>query len=85
MMALVMKWMPSCREIAGMLAHDDLSTISWPKRLLVQMHLSMCTFCARFARQMKLIHRAFRERWSQKPTAEKLSAMRQRLLDRLSR
>lgn len=85
MMTLMMKWMPSCREIAGMLAHNDLGAISWPKRLLVRMHLSMCTFCARFARQMRLLEKAFRDRWAQKPSAEKLSAMRRRLLERLSR
>ena len=85
MMDLMMKWMPSCREVSGLMAHDDLDSVSLAKRLLIRMHLSMCSFCGRFARQMKLVEKGFRDRWSQKPTAEKLSAMRQRLLDRLSR
>jgi len=85
MMELMMKWMPSCREVSGLVAQDALSSVSGLKRLLIRMHLLMCSICGRFARQMKLVEKAFRERWTQKPNAQKLAEIRQRLLDRLSR
>jgi hypothetical protein len=85
MMELMMRWMPSCREVSGLVAQDALSSVSGFKRFLIRMHLSMCSICSQFAGQMKLLEKAFRERWKQGPNPEKLAAIRRRLLERLSR
>ena len=84
MMELMMKWMPSCREVSGLVAEDRLGSLPPLKRLFARMHLSMCSLCGRFARQLKLVEKAFGDRWKRKPNAEDLAAARQRLLKRLS-
>lgn len=85
MMEWMMKWMPSCREVSALVAQDRLETASWPKRFQIRAHLFMCALCSRFARQLRLAEKAFHDRWTRAPDPEKLSAARQRLLERLSR
>lgn len=75
--------LPSCREVSRCLAEGALETAPWHRRLLVRLHLSMCVHCSRFARQLQLIGRAWRERYAVPLSPERLEALKRRLLARL--
>lgn len=75
--------MPPCREVTDGLAAGELENAPWHKRLLIRMHLSMCAHCGRFARQLRLIGDALRERWSRQPPRERLEAIKRRVMARL--
>lgn len=74
--------LPTCREVSRCLAEGALETSPWHRRLLVRLHLSMCAHCSRFARQLRLLGRAWRERFSA-PPPERLEALKRRLQARL--
>jgi predicted anti-sigma-YlaC factor YlaD len=44
--------MISCKQVARLLTSDQLESQSWWKRMEVRMHLAMCGFCSRLARQI---------------------------------
>jgi hypothetical protein len=45
--------MISCRSVAELLTSDQLQCQSWWKRLEIRLHLAMCDFCSRLARQLE--------------------------------
>jgi len=45
--------MISCRNVARLLTSDQLQSQSWWKRMEVRLHLAMCDFCSRLARQLE--------------------------------
>jgi hypothetical protein len=45
--------MISCKGVAKLLSSDELPGQPWWKRAEVRLHLLMCKYCSRFARQMK--------------------------------
>lgn len=45
--------MISCKNVAKLLMSDQLQAQSWWKRMEVRLHLAMCRFCSRLARQME--------------------------------
>ena len=47
--------MPSCREIARMVASDELTDAGWVRRLSVRFHLLMCRHCTRYAAELRAI------------------------------
>jgi hypothetical protein len=44
--------MISCKNTAKLLTSDQLGSQSWWKRMEVRLHLAMCDFCSRLARQL---------------------------------
>jgi hypothetical protein len=52
--------MISCKNVAKLLMSDQLQAQSWWKRMEVRLHLAMCRFCSRLARQMEQLHSAAR-------------------------
>ena len=77
------RFMPPCREVTDRLAEGELENVSWRTRLLIAVHLSLCAHCSRFARQLELIGKALRERWSHQPIPERLEALKRRIMARL--
>ena len=59
--------MPSCKEVARLIASEELIDAGWPKRVLVRLHLLMCRDCLRYAAQLRAISAATRERWGTRP------------------
>jgi hypothetical protein len=45
--------MISCKDVAKLLMSDELQAQSWWKRAEVRLHLAMCKFCSRLARQLE--------------------------------
>ncbi len=54
--------MLSCREVARLIASDELADAGRPKRALVGIHLLMCRGCRRYAAQLRAISTAALER-----------------------
>ena len=52
--------MISCKNVAKLLMSDQLQAQSWWKRLEVRLHLAMCRFCSRLARQIEQLRSAAR-------------------------
>jgi hypothetical protein len=52
--------MISCKNVATLLMSDQLQSQSWWKRMEVSLHLAMCRFCSRLARQMEQLRSAAR-------------------------
>jgi hypothetical protein len=50
--------MISCKNVANLLMSDQLQAQSWWKRMEVRLHLAMCRFCSRLARQMEQLRSA---------------------------
>jgi hypothetical protein len=57
----------NCREVTRLVLAGEDRRLSWFERLLVRMHLRVCTACPRFAAQVALMRstlaqwRAYRE------------------------
>lgn len=45
--------MISCKSVATLLSSDQLQKAGFLKRCEVKIHLLMCTYCARFAQQLR--------------------------------
>lgn len=54
--------MISCRNVSKLLTSDELSAQSFWKRAEVRLHLLMCKYCSRLARQLGQIGAAVRRR-----------------------
>ena len=52
--------MISCKNVARLLMSDQLQAQSWWKRMEVRLHLAMCRFCSRLARQVEQLRSAAR-------------------------
>ncbi len=50
--------MLNCREVARLIASDELADTGWSKRALVRIHLLMCRHCRRFAAELRAISTA---------------------------
>ncbi len=54
--------MPNCKEVARLVASDELADAGWSDRALVQLHLLMCRNCRGYAAQLRAIGAAARDR-----------------------
>jgi len=73
--------MISCNNVANLLMSDELPAQNWWKRMEVRMHLAMCKFCSRLARQLEQLRSGARTLCDQNETDEGLE---DRLIRRLS-
>ena len=54
--------MPNCKEVARLIASDELADAVWSNRALVRLHLLMCRHCRGYAAQLRAIGAAARDR-----------------------
>ena len=54
--------MPNCKEVARLLASDELADAVWSIRALVRFHIMMCRDCKGYAAQLRAIGAAARDR-----------------------
>jgi hypothetical protein len=73
--------MISCKNVAELLMSDELQVQSWWKRMEVHMHLAMCKFCSRLARQLEQLRTGARRMRDQH---EADPGLEERLIRRLS-
>jgi hypothetical protein len=52
--------MIACKNVAKLLTSDELATRGWWKRAEVRLHLLMCKYCSRLARQLRQMRAAAR-------------------------
>ena len=57
----------SCRELANLIATDELAGAGWGRWMGVRMHLLMCRHCRRYARQMSALGVYARKHWGSEP------------------
>lgn len=74
--------MISCKNVANLLMSDQLQAQNWWKRMEVRLHLAMCDFCSRLARQLEQLRHAARQ-MSDLPEAD--PSLEDRLIRWLSR
>lgn len=53
--------MPNCREVARLIASDDLEDAPWPMRLMARFHLFRCKDCRQYAEELEMMGRASRD------------------------
>jgi hypothetical protein len=73
--------MISCKNVATLLMSDQLQSQSWWRRMEVRLHLAMCRFCSRLARQIEQLRSATRHTTEQE---EADAGFEERLIRRLS-
>ena len=54
--------MQNCKEVARLIASDELADAEWSTRALVRLHLLMCRDCKGYAAQLRAIGAAARHR-----------------------
>ena len=52
--------MPSCKETARLVSESMDRKLPLWQRIILKMHLMMCTYCARFKQQLQILRRASR-------------------------
>ena len=67
--------MPACKEVAQLVASDELTRQPWHKRLGVGMHLLMCRHCRAYAEQMRAIGRSVRDLYSNSGTEARVDEL----------
>jgi hypothetical protein len=73
--------MISCKDVAKLLMSDELQAQTWWKRAEVRLHLAMCKFCSRLARQLEQLRLGARQMCGQN---EADTGLEDRLIRRLS-
>ena len=56
MMRLMVRVMPSCRDISQLISDGMDRHLPLRKRLSIRLHVSMCKYCRRYENQMHLLH-----------------------------
>ena len=73
--------MISCKTVAKLLMSDELQVQTWWKRAEVRLHLAMCKFCSRLARQLEQLRFGARQMRGQERAD---AGLEDRLIRRLS-
>jgi hypothetical protein len=55
MMRLMVRVMPSCRDISQLISDGMDRNLPLRKRLSIRLHVSMCGFCRRYEKQLHLL------------------------------
>jgi sigma54-dependent transcription regulator len=74
--------MISCKEVATLMMSDQARTSSRWTRMQLRLHLAMCRYCSRLARQLRQLSIASRKLADAAPPD---SSFEQRIIDRLSK
>jgi len=71
-----------CKEVAAIVASDEMGDLSWLKRLELRMHLMMCRLCRRYETQIRAIGNIYREMWqSRREDPATLERLESRILE----
>ena len=55
MMRLMVRVMPSCKDIAVLISQSMDQRLPLMKRLSIRLHVSMCSLCRRYEKQLRLL------------------------------
>lgn len=56
-----MKWMLTCKEISELLSEVKDNEISFGKKIMLKMHLSMCHHCKRYQKQLDTLYQVYQK------------------------
>jgi hypothetical protein len=73
--------MISCKSVAKLLSSDELANVGWWRRAEVWLHLAMCKYCSRFARQIEQLRNVVRAKPS---SAEADPLLEERIIQHIS-
>lgn len=59
--------MPNCKEVARLIASEELADLGWSERALVRIHLLRCQDCRRYAAELRAIGAAALDQWGTRP------------------
>lgn len=59
MMRLMVRVMPSCKDISEMISQGMDRNLPLSKRLAIRLHVSMCGLCRRYEKQLRLLRHGF--------------------------
>lgn len=59
MMRLMARVMPSCKDISALISEGMDRQLPLRKRLSIRLHVSMCSLCRRYEKQIHLLRRGF--------------------------
>lgn len=79
-----MMFLPSCKEMSERVSSGEFEGASFLMRFLVRVHLSMCGHCERYARQIKHISQAVREKAERSVDLDRLAVLKKRIIGRLA-
>ncbi len=74
--------MQSCKEVARLIASEELVDAAWIRRTLVRLHLLRCHHCRIYAAQLRAIGAAARDRWGSGPDAQALERLERSIFER---
>lgn len=60
--------MLTCKEIVKIVSSDD--RVSWRKKLEVRMHLFVCHYCSKYAKQLEYMSAGFRKLFKSKASSD---------------
>ena len=71
--------MPSCLEVTKAVSSGELEKLSFPKKMLVRMHLAMCKVCSSYVRQLCVTCASYRKSTEAKATPERSTALSEKI------
>ncbi|MCH7491321.1 MAG: hypothetical protein IID05_11585 [Gemmatimonadetes bacterium] len=74
--------MPSCKEVARLIASEELVDAGRFKRALVRIHVLMCRHCRRYAAELRAIGAAAHDRWASGAPDGALERLERSILER---
>jgi len=77
--------MPTCEEIARLLASEQLEQAGPVRRLLIRLHLLICDGCGRYARELEALGETARDALRVPLDPERLEALERTILERAAR
>jgi hypothetical protein len=60
MMRLMARLMPSCKDISALVSQAMDTQLPLKKRLSIRLHVSMCSLCRRYEKQLRLLREGMR-------------------------
>ncbi|HQU17380.1 MAG: hypothetical protein B7Z66_11415 [Chromatiales bacterium 21-64-14] len=73
----------NCKEVAQLLSRAQDRRLSWRQRMAVRIHLLLCVYCRRYARQLQWLQRALTRGRDDAQESRLDEAARRRINDRL--
>lgn len=61
LMRWMARFMPPCRDVALLVSRGMDEPLPWSRRLLIRLHVGMCSLCRRYERQVRLVRHGVRQ------------------------
>lgn len=72
-----------CAEVVRLISSDEYLAAGFWRRIQIRFHLAMCDNCSKYARQLRVIARAFRNKTVEDIPAADIENAKSRIFQRL--